>query len=135
MNKIKNAFIRFMTGRYGPDALYKFLLFLYIALIIVNIFIGSPLIHYLALAVLIYMMFRFFSKNIYKRQEENRKYRAIREKARKWINLQKNKFKFRKTHIYRKCPSCNANIKLPKIKGNHICNCPKCKKDFNVKVL
>ncbi len=134
MNKIKSAILRFMAGRYGPDAFYKFLLFLYIALIIVNIFAGSVLIHYLALFVLIYMLFRFFSKNIYKRQEENRKYWLIREKVRKWINLQKNKYKFRKTHIYRKCPSCSVNIKLPKISGNHICTCPKCKTNFNVSV-
>ena len=134
LNRLKNSFMRFMAGRYGPDSLYRFLFFLYLALIIINIFIGSPLIYYLSLAVLIYMMFRFFSKNIAKRQAENIKYWNFKEKIRKWVNLQKNKFKYRKTHIYRKCPNCKANIKLPKKAGNHICNCPKCKQNFNVSV-
>ena len=134
LNKLKTAFLRFMTGRYGPDAFYKFLLYVYIALIIINIFIGSAILYYLSLFVLIYMLFRFFSKNIYKRQEENRKYWVVHEKVRKWINLQKNKYKFRKTHIYRKCPNCKANIKLPKIKGKHTCTCPKCKTNFSVSV-
>ena len=40
--------------------------------------------------------------------------------------LRKNKFRDRKTHVYRKCPHCKAQIRLPKVKGEHKCACPKC---------
>lgn len=123
-----------MQGRYGVDSFYKFLLWTYVAIVVVNIFVGSKILYFLSLFVFIYMFYRFFSKNIYKRQAENIKYWNFREKVRKGFNLQKNKWKFRKTHVYRKCPHCKANIKLPKKKGKGICNCPKCKKDFEVRV-
>lgn len=134
MSKIKESFLRFMQGRYGVDSFYKFLLWTYVAIVVVNIFVGSKILYFLSLFVFIYMFYRFFSKNIYKRQAENIKYWNFREKVRKGFNLQKNKWKFRKTHVYRKCPHCKANIKLPKKKGKGICNCPKCKKDFEVRV-
>lgn len=134
MNKLKNSFLKFMQGRYGIDAFYKFLMWTYFAVIILNIFIGSRILTYLSLFIFIYMFFRVFSKNIYKRQAENIKYWNIKEKVRKFINLQKNKIKYRKTHVYKKCPYCKANIKLPRKKGMGICNCPKCKKDFEVVV-
>ncbi len=134
MSKIKESFLRFMQGRYGVDSFYKFLLWTYVAIVVVNIFVGSKILYFLSLFVFIYMFYRFFSKNIYKRQAENIKYWNLREKVRKGFNLQRNKWKFRKTHVYRKCPHCKANIKLPKKKGKGICNCPKCKKDFEVRV-
>lgn len=134
MNKLKTSFMNFMRGRYGVDSFYKFLLWVYIVTVVVNIFAGSLILHLFATFIFIYMFFRVFSKNIYKRQAENIKYWNLREKVRKFFNLQKNKWKFRKTHIYKKCPHCKANIKLPRKKGNGICNCPKCKNDFEVKV-
>lgn len=134
MSKIKESFLRFMQGRYGVDSFYKFLLWTYVAIVGVNIFVGSKILYFLSLFVFIYMFYRFFSKNVYKRQAENIKYWNLREKVRKGFNLQRNKWKFRKTHVYRKCPHCKANIKLPKKKGKGICNCPKCKKDFEVRV-
>ena len=109
-----------MQGRYGIDAFYKFLMWTYFAVIILNIFIGSRILTYLSLFIFIYMFFRVFSKNIYKRQAENIKYWNIKEKVRKFINLQKNKIKYRKTHVYKKCPYCKANIKLPRKKGRGI---------------
>lgn len=132
MNKIKSSFLKFMQGRYGMDSFYKFLLWTYFIIIVLNIFIGSSILGYISFFLFVYMMFRVFSKNIYKRQAENIKYWNTKEKVRKFINLQKNKWKFRKTHIYKKCPHCKADIKLPRKKGRGICNCPKCKKDFEV---
>lgn len=134
MNKIKNSFMNFMRGRYGVDSFYKFLLWVYVVAVVLNIFVKSVILHLFAVFVFVYMFFRVFSKNIYKRQAENIKYWNIKEKVRKYFNLQRNKWKFRKTHIYKKCPHCKANIKLPRKKGKGICNCPKCKRDFEVKV-
>ena len=79
------------------------------------------------------MFYRLLSRNIYKRQSENMKYLKIRDKVKGKITLQKRKWSERKTHIYRKCPNCKAEIRLPKKKGKHVCTCPRCKKNFEVK--
>ena len=56
----------------------------------------------------------------------------IKNKVIEKIKLRKKKWAYRKTHIYRKCPNCKAEIRLPKKKGKHVCTCPRCKKDFDV---
>lgn len=39
-----------------------------------------------------------------------------------------------KDHVYRICPSCKANIHLPKKKGAHTVRCPRCNVLFEVKI-
>ncbi|MGM9680894.1 MAG: hypothetical protein ACI3XR_05260 [Eubacteriales bacterium] len=39
-----------------------------------------------------------------------------------------------KDHVYRTCPMCLANIRLPKKKGEHRVRCPKCNNLFEVKI-
>ncbi|MBR2012897.1 MAG: hypothetical protein IJ995_01600 [Clostridia bacterium] len=123
---------RLMAGRYGVDQLGRALLWVYLGLAIVALVV-RPL-YYMALALMVWMMFRIFSKNIYKRQSENQKYLRLSGKVRGWFALQKNKFRDRKTHRYRRCPYCKATLRLPNKKGKHTVCCPKCKKDFQVKI-
>ncbi len=130
--KLREKFARFMVGRYGVDALGKALLWVYLGLAIAAIFF-SPL-YYGALAVLVWMFFRAFSKNIYKRQAENIKYLNLQRKVSGWFGVQKKRFAERKTHRYRTCPHCKATLRLPNKKGKHTVCCPKCRKDFQVKI-
>lgn len=39
-----------------------------------------------------------------------------------------------KDHVYRTCPECKANIRLPKKKGAHSVRCPRCSTLFDVKI-
>jgi len=123
----------FFQGRYGIDELYKFLFILFWIIAILSIFIRNPIIYLLEILICVFMFYRLLSRNIYKRQSENMKYLKIRDKVKGKITLQKRKWSERKTHIYRKCPNCKAEIRLPKKKGKHVCTCPRCKKDFEVK--
>ena len=123
-----------MAGRYGADRLYHFLLAICFILIVINLFIGSFVLSLLELAILGYATFRTLSKNIYKRQQENLKFLKLIEKPMKFLNLQKCKKRDRKTHVYRKCPSCKNNLRLPKQKGKHTVVCPCCKHRFDVKI-
>ncbi len=131
MNNLKNKLINFLQGRHGIDELYKFLFIVFIILWILYIIFRNPFIYLLWILVCVFMIYRVFSKNIYKRQNENKKYLEIKEK----IKFQKRKWQDRKTYIYRRCPNCKAEIRLPRKKGKHVCNCPCCKKDFVVKCL
>lgn len=132
MSKFKQAMYSFFQGRYGTDSLNNFLLWAYFVTILLNLFTNIRYFGYIGLLFAVVAVFRMLSKNVYKRRQENIKFYNIKQKAKQKFNLIKDKWKFRKTHIFRKCPSCKATLKLPKIKGKHTCCCPRCKNSFKV---
>ena len=112
MRKFRQWMISFMYGRNGMDSLNLFLFGVYfvmmITLWIVTLF-GNAII-YTVISVLIkivciFMIFRLLSKNLYKRQIENRKFLSIKASVKSYIILQKAKINDRNTHIYKKCPN------------------------------
>ena len=125
---------RYMMGRYGIDRLYYFLMAVCFILIVINLFLNSLLISLLESALIIYAFYRVMSRNIYKRQQENEKFIKLADRPKKFINLQKCKKLDKGTHVYRKCPSCKNNLRLPKEKGEHTVVCPCCKHRFKVKI-
>ncbi len=132
--RLKEKFIRFMYGRYGADELYIFLSIVFYILFILNLFVGSYILSVAVTALLIFMTYRVLSRNIVKRRAENEKYLAIKRSFDNFIKLNKNKWRDRRTHVYKKCPHCGAVLRFPKKKGKHSANCPSCKGEFNVKV-
>ena len=130
MINLKEKFIRFMYGRYGVDALGKFLIALvFIAIILANI-MDSGILSLLSWVLLIYAYFRMFSKNIYKRSAENQTFLTKTAKIRGWFFKQKNLMSQRKTHCIFKCPTCRQKIRVPKGKGRIEIRCPKCNTKF-----
>ena len=130
--KFTERLIRFMAGRNGMDHLNRALFWGYLICIVLGLFIDVFTL--LALPLMILLFWRTFSRNLYKRRAENRKYLALTGKIRSKFSLQKRKFTERKTHRYRKCPHCKATLRLPNRKGKHTVCCPKCRKDFEVKI-
>ena len=96
--------------------------------------IARMIINVFSLALCIFMFYRMFSKNISRRTAENQKYLRARRKIKEWFLLRRNKWKYRKTHVYRKCPHCGVQIRLPRVKGEHRCACPKCGDSFGVNI-
>ena len=131
---LRERLARFMAGRYGIDRLYYFIIAIYFILTVTNVFIKSVTIFVIETVLLFYAIYRIMSRNIYKRQQENEKFIRIFEKPKKFINLQKCKKRDRKTHVYKKCPSCRNNLRLPREKGKHTVVCPCCKHRFDVKI-
>ena len=121
-------------GMYGTDKLNKVLTYVYFALVLVGTIVGlfvSSLWFYLAYyavitAMIVWIFFRIFSKNIEARRRENERFCNF------W-KLRKNKRRDRKTHVYKKCPACKAVLRLPRAKGKHTVVCPKCARRFDVK--
>ena len=135
MRKLKLWFFRFFSGRYGSDTLNKTLTWIYIIgvilYMIVTLFIPPhPLVYFayfvLSSGMMVWIFFRMFSRNIAARRRENEKFCGF-------FKLRRNKFRDRKTHVYRKCPKCKAVLRLPKSKGKHFVVCPRCKNRFEVK--
>ena len=135
---MKQKIASFMYGRYGTDALSKGLLILYIALAVLMLFINNPIVrvilNLISLFLFITIFYRMFSRNIQKRSLENQKYLHVRKSVKSWFLLNHNRWKYRKTHVYRKCPHCKVQIRLPKVKGEHKCACPKCGNSFDVSI-
>ena len=129
-----------MIGRYGIDALYKALLVIYLILVVTGSALARvsrpvyTVLWVLSLAVLIYAIFRSFSRNIAARQRENARWLALTAPIRREGRLLRDKWTFRKTHVFKKCPGCKAVLRLPRKKGKHTVNCPHCHKNFTVHV-
>lgn len=81
MGNFKDKLERFMSGRYGVDQLYYALLVTSFVLAVANSFIRSSaiatLIGTLMWAILIWMIFRTLSRNVYQRRLENEKFTKI----------------------------------------------------------
>lgn len=137
--RFRDKLARFFYGRYGADSLYYFLLALYFVLWFVLLFIGNFFIRiFLSLlqtAVLVLMIYRVLSRNVYKRRRENEIFLKLFQPFKSFFILTKNRIRDIKSFRYRKCPHCKAMLRLPRRKGNHPVICPRCKKRFIAKVL
>ncbi len=132
LDGLKSKLMVFMRGRYGMDPLYKAMMAVMIAMLILNIIFPSPVFYFLSLLTGGFAVYRGFSRNLAKRGEENRKYLALREKIKKTVLQLRNRFRDRNTHRYRVCPNCKTTLRLVRKTGvNHV-NCPVCKNEFDL---
>ena len=127
---MKEKFMRFMQGRNGVDDLSKAINVIIIVLLVISIFTGWPIVSYIALALIIYMYFRIFSKNIPKRYAENQKYRNFRYDLTIKINNKKKEWAQRKVYRFFRCPMCKQKVRVPKGRGKICITCPKCRTEF-----
>lgn len=82
------------------------------------------------------MFYRFFSKKIYKRSNENQKYLKIKNNLLKPFKNFKRNMKD-KDYIYKKCNNCKKTLRLPLPyeRGIKHTKCPNCKKKLTIFVL
>lgn len=121
--------VSFMYGRNGIDSFGKFLV---IASIVVTFLSNLPFLdalYIIGVALMVFALFRCFSKNLYKRGQENIKYLSLSRKFKGFFALRKKMFDERKTHKYFKC-SCGTVLRVPKGKGKIKIHCSKCSRDF-----
>lgn len=118
---ILNAMQRFMAGRYGHDRLNLTLLVVGCVLCFVQLLVPSGvgvILTILSEALLFLSLFRCFSRNTYKRYNENRKFLLLIDKIKD------------RTHRYYTCPKCRQTVRVPKGKGKIAITCPKCREKF-----
>lgn len=125
---MRDRMMRFMSGRYGSDPLNQAMMFLSVLLFLVSIF-WSP-IYILALALMVGVLFRMFSRNIAKRQAEGAAFERLRARVVRFFTNTKNLMFGTKTHRYYKCPSCKQVVRVPRGRGKISIHCPKCQTDF-----
>lgn len=128
----------FMAGRYGIDRLWRAILVFYlIAVIVTNAFYPySKVVYYILFvasnALIIFGMYRVFSKNIEKRRQENQRWLSFVYSIQRAFKLERDKFSQRKTHKFVKCTKCKKVLRLPKNKGKIQVSCPHCSNSFIV---
>ncbi len=131
--RAKDSVIRFMYGRYGADELYKALIILTFVLIVANLFARTFILSLLEVAVFVYALFRFFSRNLEARRKENAWYTARLASVKKSFRIAKAAWRDRKTKVYRACPSCKEVLQIPKTMRGREVRCPKCGFVFRLK--
>ena len=119
-----------MQGRYGADQLGRFMSGVSLVLLIISLFSKSGIWYTLALALIVYYYYRFFSRNIPKRYAENQKYLALTQQARLKLGRKQNELSQMKTHHIYRCPSCKQKIRVPRGRGKIEIRCPKCSTTF-----
>ena len=129
---MRNAIQRFMYGRYGKDQFGFFLLGLSVVLSLLASLFDLGLLNLLAEVAIIYALFRMFSRNTYKRREENAKFLRKVNPFLKWFRLQQTMRKD-KAHRYFKCPNCSQYLRVPRGKGKITVTCRSCRASFQEK--
>ena len=122
---MKEKFYRFMQGRYGIDQLNSFLMIVCVICFIVNMFIGSIVLTFIAYGTWLFVIFRMFSKNIYARNRENDKYLNFFSPLSRWLKL-KLMSKQDPSNKYFSCPKCKQMVRVPKGHGTVVVTCPNC---------
>ncbi|MCD7740644.1 MAG: hypothetical protein LUI06_00295 [Ruminococcus sp.] len=135
MNNFRNRLAQFMMGRYGMDETFYVLLISYIVLMFINLFVHTWIIQILGIAIFVYAVFRFFSKNIAKRTRENQRVMNVLYGAKGFVNKRKNRSAQKKSCFFKKCPNCGKTLRLPRVKGKHNTRCPSCGCEFSVRIL
>lgn len=132
---IREKYNKLMTGRYGIfDTLNRDMLILWAAVGFINMFIRSRVVRFVLPVLPVLVILRLISENTVKRGIENRKYIDFRNKAAELFKIQYKRIKEHKTHRYYKCKNCSAYLRVPHKKGEHTVSCPKCGKEFSVKI-
>lgn len=142
--KFRESLARLLYGRYGADELYNALFFAEIILLFIGAVLTvlgkvaplfsviSILCYIAATGLLVWALFRFFSRDVQKRRQENQAWLSFKKRI-----LPKKKPKLptdTATHVFRACPKCRSTLRLPRQTGKHTAKCPRCSHTFGVKV-
>ena len=122
MKRISGFLRRFMMGRYGTDKLNMAILGAGVVLCLLVMLIRVPVLvlvmTLLSYVLMFWAIFRMFSRNTYKRYQENRRFLRFVERLRD------------REHRYFDCPRCRQPVRVPRGKGKISITCPKCKEKF-----
>lgn len=123
---MREKFYRFMIGRNGPDQFSRFLSYVALAFVVLNLFVRSSVLWLLAIAVLIYAYYRMFSRRVEQRRRENGWYLRQTYKVRTGFRNWRDRTRQRKDYVFFRCPSCRAMLRVPRGKGRIRVTCRKC---------
>jgi ribosomal protein L37AE/L43A len=111
-----------MAGRYGTDKLNTVILAAGVAVCLITVFVQAPAadlaLTLVSYGLMIWAIARSFSRNTYKRYQENRKFLLLLDRIKD------------RQHRYFSCPRCRQPVRVPRGKGKIAITCPKCREKF-----
>ena len=133
---MREKLMRFMVGRNGNDQLNLFLYAVDAVLLIAATLIGGQIGRWMWVAVLAllgYIYFRMFSRNLTKRREENGKFLRMLYSVQAGLKIRREKWVQRKDYKFFTCPSCKTTLRVPRGNGKIKIVCRKCGNSFTGK--
>jgi len=133
---MREKLMRFMVGRNGNDQLNLFLYAVDAVLLIAATLIGGQVGRWMWVAVLAllgYIYFRMFSRNLTKRREENGKFLRMLYSVQAGLKIRREKWVQRKDYKFFTCPSCKTTLRVPRGNGKIKIVCRKCGNSFTGK--
>ena len=129
MSRFRDGMNSFMAGRYGNDNLNRFMLYVCIALLVVDIFVRSSFLYLIPIVVLCIFYFRMLSRNVEARYAENERYLRVRDG---FLGIFRRGGRGQAQAGYRIYvgPKCRQKIRIPKGKGRIKIRCPRCGHEF-----
>ena len=134
------AVARFMYGRNGVDQLNRalaaaYLILFFVGMLISNLLKSDALAYVFTVLeniLVLILLFRTFSKNLYKRRAENQRW------VNWWWKIKSNNAGAKarhadKDHKYFTCKQCKTICRVPVGKGKIIITCPKCRAQIQAK--
>ena len=134
------AVARFMYGRNGVDQLNRalaaaYLILFFVGMLISNLLKSDALAYVFTVLeniLVVILLFRTFSKNLYKRRAENQRW------VNWWWRIKSNNAGAKarhadKDHKYFTCKQCKTICRVPVGKGKIIITCPKCRAQIQAK--
>ena len=129
---LMNYLRKLMYGRYGSDQLSLFLLFFYVALVLLANLPFMGWLTWAALVVLLWDLYRMFSRRHDRRRAENARFLALFGPVIRWVKMRRTIHRD-KEHCYFKCPSCGQYLRVPRGKGKITVSCRNCGASFEEK--
>jgi hypothetical protein len=127
-----NWFRNFMYGRYGTDQLNLALLVSYLVFCLLASFTGIGLFNLIALAAVIFCIYRMFSRDIARRSRENQTFLTKMQPVFRWWRQLNARVRDR-DHRYYRCPCCKQVLRVPRGRGKIAITCPRCRTVLNKK--
>lgn len=123
-----------MAGRNGADQLCRFLsaatmVFLLLSLLLPGTGLSSVF-WVLGLLCFFWGIFRSFSRNLARRQAENKAYLRLTGGVRGRFGGALDRFRQRKEYRFYRCPSCRTWLRVPRNKGRVQITCRQCGERF-----
>lgn len=141
MNDFRYKMAQFFSGRTGVDALGRTVTWIALILMLLTMITGSNIFYLIAMACLVYSVWRMLSKNYQKRYYENqkflektagirRKFSGFPYKAKTFFSRTKANYEQRKVYAIFKCPNCKQKLRVPRGRGKIQVTCSKCHTQF-----
>lgn len=129
MMKYYQKYAELMRGRYGRfDQINKALVIFWVVMLIVDRWIPFYIGNILAIIAFGLILYRFCSKRIYPRSNENQKFIRLIERTKDFLKGKKGPYR------YFKCPECKQKMRAPKGRGKIKVTCKNCQTQFVKKV-